>query len=142
MEEEYPAIPTRALNEGAAIYWGDETKAKNEMHRGRTYSTKRQTPNFGKTWKKLLDFAEPFTSGKAPGESPEQYASDLSICIWRDLRGIAAYNPTDSQLEFSHAIRDRILQPQDLQSAGFFGKLTAVVGFGPASYLSRVLRRA
>lgn len=53
MESEYPAIRKRAAKERAVIYWGDETKVTNEMHRGRSYSPKGETPEVRKTGKKL-----------------------------------------------------------------------------------------
>lgn len=44
LDEEYPHIERRALNEGAEIHWGDETAVMNTDVRGRSYSPRGQTP--------------------------------------------------------------------------------------------------
>jgi len=54
MNTDYPSIKERAAKEGAVIYWGDETKVTNEMHRGRSYAPKGETPEVRKTGKNSL----------------------------------------------------------------------------------------
>lgn len=44
LENEYPAIKTRARKEGATIFWGDEVGFDSREHSGRTYGLKGQTP--------------------------------------------------------------------------------------------------
>ena len=44
LEEEYPAIKTRAKEEGAKIQWGDETGVRNSNQHGRSYAPKGRTP--------------------------------------------------------------------------------------------------
>jgi len=44
LEEEYPAIKTKAKKENAVIHWGDETGARNSNHHGRSYAPKGKTP--------------------------------------------------------------------------------------------------
>jgi transposase len=42
--EEYPAIEERAKKENASIFWVDEGKVTNEVHAGRSYAKKGETP--------------------------------------------------------------------------------------------------
>lgn len=44
LDEEYPSIEQRALEEGAEIHWGDETGMCNEDQVGRGYAPKGKTP--------------------------------------------------------------------------------------------------
>ena len=44
LEVEYPRLRARALQEGAVIYWGDETAVKEDAHWVRGYAPKGQTP--------------------------------------------------------------------------------------------------
>jgi len=44
LEEEYPAIAARARQEGARIWWGDETGLKSRHHTGTTFSPRGTTP--------------------------------------------------------------------------------------------------
>lgn len=44
LDNEYPAIKSRAKAEGAEIHWGDETGIKNNCNHGRSYSPKGKTP--------------------------------------------------------------------------------------------------
>lgn len=44
LDEEYPKIRERAIQEGATIYWGDETSVQNSSHSARSYSPKGKTP--------------------------------------------------------------------------------------------------
>lgn len=44
LNEEYPAIKAQAKQEGAQIYWGDETGVKNQCNHGRSYAPKGRTP--------------------------------------------------------------------------------------------------
>lgn len=44
LEDEYPAIQTRAKRENAEIYWGDETGLRNDCQHERGYAPKGQTP--------------------------------------------------------------------------------------------------
>lgn len=44
LEQAYPAIAGRAKQEGAVIYWGDETGVSNQDQTGRGWSPKGQTP--------------------------------------------------------------------------------------------------
>jgi len=44
LDEEYPTIERRALNEGAEIHWGDETGMKNEDQVGREYAPEGKLP--------------------------------------------------------------------------------------------------
>lgn len=53
MKEDYPAIQQRAASENAVIYWGDETNVTNEMHHGRSYAPKGETPVVKKVGKKI-----------------------------------------------------------------------------------------
>ncbi len=43
-EQQYPAIKARAAQEGASIYWGDETGLRSDDVRGRSYSKQGRTP--------------------------------------------------------------------------------------------------
>ena len=53
MKEDYPSIKKRAVKEKAMIYWGDETNVTNEMHHGRSYAPKGNTPVVKKVGKKI-----------------------------------------------------------------------------------------
>jgi len=53
LEEDYPALQERAKKEKAVIFWGDETGVTNEIHHGRSYAPKGQTPVVKKVGKKL-----------------------------------------------------------------------------------------
>lgn len=53
MSQEYPVIAAKAKMEKAKIYWCDETKVTNEVHNGRSYAPKGQTPVVRETAKKL-----------------------------------------------------------------------------------------
>lgn len=44
LDEEYPAIHTRAQQENAEIYWGDETGLRNDCQHARGYAPKGKTP--------------------------------------------------------------------------------------------------
>lgn len=44
LDEEYPAIHTRAKNEGATIHWGDETGIRSDAQHGRSYAPRGVTP--------------------------------------------------------------------------------------------------
>ncbi len=44
LETKYPAIKSRAKDEGAEIHWGDETGIKNNCNHGRSYSPKGRMP--------------------------------------------------------------------------------------------------
>ena len=44
LDEEYPTIEKRALDEGAEVHWGDETGMKNQDQVGRGYAPKGKTP--------------------------------------------------------------------------------------------------
>jgi len=44
LDEEYPAIATKAKKERAEIHWGDETGLCNESYHGRSYAPRGQTP--------------------------------------------------------------------------------------------------
>ena len=44
LEQDYPAIATRAKSEGAEIHWGDESGLRSDDVRGRSYAPKGQTP--------------------------------------------------------------------------------------------------
>lgn len=44
LTQQYPAIAARARQEGAEIYWGDETGLRSDDVRGRSYAPKGQTP--------------------------------------------------------------------------------------------------
>lgn len=44
LQETYPAIATRAKQEGAEIHWGDETGLRSDDVRGRGYAPKGETP--------------------------------------------------------------------------------------------------
>lgn len=44
LDEEYPAIASRAASEGGEIYWGDETGLRSDDVRGRSYSPQGDTP--------------------------------------------------------------------------------------------------
>lgn len=44
LEEEYPRLRTRAAQEGAVIYWGDETAVKEDANWVRGYAPRGQTP--------------------------------------------------------------------------------------------------
>ena len=44
LDEQYPAIKSRAKQENATIHWGDETGIKNSNHHGRSYAPKGRTP--------------------------------------------------------------------------------------------------
>ena len=50
---DYPAIAKKAKKEGAKIYWCDETKVTNEVHNGRSYAPRGETPVVRETAKKL-----------------------------------------------------------------------------------------
>ena len=52
-EEEYPAIAARARREGAAIFWGDEGRVTNQVHAGRSYARRGQTPVVKESGKRL-----------------------------------------------------------------------------------------
>ncbi len=43
LEQDYPAIATRAKSEGAEIHWGDESGLRSDDVRGRSYAPKGQT---------------------------------------------------------------------------------------------------
>ncbi|STX81733.1 Transposase and inactivated derivatives [Legionella busanensis] len=49
LNETYPAIKTRAMQEGARIYWADEMGLQSCDNRGRTYGLVNQTPVIKKT---------------------------------------------------------------------------------------------
>ena len=49
LTETYPKIKTRATQEGARIYWGDEMGIQSTDNRGRTYGIKGKTPEIKKT---------------------------------------------------------------------------------------------
>lgn len=53
VEEDYPAIQEKAKKEKAVIFWGDETGVTNEIHHGRSYAPKGQTPVVKKLGKKV-----------------------------------------------------------------------------------------
>lgn len=44
LDDEYPAIKARAKQEGAEIYWGDETGMRNDSQHERGYAPKGKTP--------------------------------------------------------------------------------------------------
>jgi transposase len=44
LNEEYPAIAARAKNEGAGIWWGDETGLRSRSYTGKSYSPRGKTP--------------------------------------------------------------------------------------------------
>ena len=44
MDEEYPAIAKKAIEEDAVVHWGDETGIKSNDHRGRGFAPKGKTP--------------------------------------------------------------------------------------------------
>jgi transposase len=44
LKETYPKIKARAMQEGARLYWGDETGIHSSDHRGRVYGLKGKTP--------------------------------------------------------------------------------------------------
>jgi transposase len=44
LDEEYPAIKARALEESAEIHWGDETGVRNSNQHGRSYAPRGKTP--------------------------------------------------------------------------------------------------
>lgn len=44
LDEQYPAIKSRAKQENATIHWGDETGIKNSNYHGRSYAPKGRTP--------------------------------------------------------------------------------------------------
>lgn len=44
LDEEYPAIRSRATREGAEIYWGDEMGVRSDHVAGRSYGRRGQTP--------------------------------------------------------------------------------------------------
>lgn len=52
-EEEYPAIQKQAKEEGAAIYFGDETGMRSDHTAGKSYAKKGQTPVIKKTGKRF-----------------------------------------------------------------------------------------
>lgn len=49
LEEVYPKIKVRAMQEGARIYWADEMGVQSTDNRGRTYGLRGQTPIIKKT---------------------------------------------------------------------------------------------
>jgi transposase len=49
LTEIYPKIKTRAMQEGARIYWGDEMGIQSTDNRGKTYGLKGRTPVIKKT---------------------------------------------------------------------------------------------
>jgi len=49
LTEEYAQIKKRSIEEGAAIYWGDEMGLSSTDQRGRTYGRKGKTPSIRKT---------------------------------------------------------------------------------------------
>jgi len=51
--EEYPTIKQRAKKEGAVIFWTDEGKVTNEVHNGKSYAKKGQTPVVRESAKRL-----------------------------------------------------------------------------------------
>lgn len=53
VKTEYPSIEARAKKEGASIFWGDEGKVTNEVHAGKSYSPKGETPVVVESAKKL-----------------------------------------------------------------------------------------
>ena len=53
VKEDYPAIERRAKSENASIFWTDEGKVTNEVHAGKSYAPKGQTPVVKETAKKL-----------------------------------------------------------------------------------------
>lgn len=44
LKESYPEIKKRAQKEGAEIYWGDETRVRNDCQHSRGYAPKGKTP--------------------------------------------------------------------------------------------------
>lgn len=44
VDEDYPAIAAKAKGERAKIYWCDETRVTNEVHNGRSYAPRGETP--------------------------------------------------------------------------------------------------
>ncbi len=44
LDEEYPAIRSRATREGAELYWGDEMGVRSDHVAGRSYGRRGQTP--------------------------------------------------------------------------------------------------
>jgi len=44
LDEDYPAIASKAKDEQADIYWGDETGVRNDCQHGRSYAPKGKTP--------------------------------------------------------------------------------------------------
>jgi transposase len=52
-QEEYPAIAARAKRERATIFWGDEGKVTNQIHAGRSYARRGQTPVVKESGKRL-----------------------------------------------------------------------------------------
>ena len=53
VKEEYPALEARAKKEGASIFWGDEGKVTNEIHAGKSYAPKGETPVVKKSAKRI-----------------------------------------------------------------------------------------
>lgn len=49
LQDTYPKIKRRAMQEGARIYWGDEMGIQSSDNRGRTYGLKGKTPIIKKT---------------------------------------------------------------------------------------------
>lgn len=57
LDEEYPEIEKRAVEEGAEIHWGDETSIMNTDVRGRSYSPRGKTPETCAVWGKREKFS-------------------------------------------------------------------------------------
>lgn len=57
LDEQYPEIEKRALEEGAEIHWGDETSIMNTDVRGRSYSPRGKTPETRAVWGKREKFS-------------------------------------------------------------------------------------
>ena len=57
LDEEYPEIEKRAMEEGAEIHWGDETSIMNTDVRGRSYSPRGKTPETCAVWGKREKFS-------------------------------------------------------------------------------------
>lgn len=53
LNDTYPAIKTRAMQEGARIYWADEMGIQSTDNRGRTYGLVNQTPVIKKTGRRF-----------------------------------------------------------------------------------------
>lgn len=89
LQEDYPAISSRAKAENAEIHWADETAVMNSDVRGRSYSPRGRTPSTRSVW------------GRRERFSMISSVSNKGKCHWMVINGV--FN-ADRLIEFMESL--------------------------------------